>query len=322
MPRPQITKGVLSTRGEQQQISFYHIWACVATIGFLWSISRRGNEVQLAGSVLTVVGEDVPKAPSEVAVAAQQSAADRPCSRYGTTQLSATTANGNIVLDKTAIRNHSKQRIENVLRFTHPDYEQFMKGNPGGEHYVLLQYLTETYHAADDCRHVVDIGTRFVSSALALGATGVKVKTFDIPNSSERVQAFRGKSEQDWQNELKSGPGVNIEFIRLDLLSIPIEEFQEYFATWLISLDTFHEPYTVPFEREFLNRLINVPEPHKFKGIMLLDDIHLNPEMTKWWQEVQDNAKQWGYTAHDVTSIGHATGTGLLDFSGKVAIVE
>jgi hypothetical protein len=262
------------------------------------------------------------KDPDKLAPGVQQSITDATCSKNGTTQLSSLTATGNIILNKTAIRNHSKQKLHDVIKFTHPDYEQFMMADPSVEHYTLWSYLTQNYHAADDCRHVVDIGTRYVSSALALGATGVKVKTFDIPNSGERVHAFRGKSEQDWQNELKGGPGVHIEFHNIDQLKIPDKEFHEYFATWLIILDTFHQPYTVPFEREFLSRLINVPEPHKFKGLMLLDDIHLNPEMKKWWEELKDNASQWGYTAHDMTSVGHYSGTGLLDFSGKALIVE
>ena len=88
--------------------------------------------------------------------------------------------------------------------------------------------------------------------------------------------------------------------------------------TWLVVLDTFHKPYTVPFEREFLSRVVSM-EP-KFEGILILDDIYHSKEMRQWWQEVQDNADQWGYTAYDLTTIGHSSGTALLDFSGKVVI--
>ena len=27
-----------------------------------------------------------------------------------------------------------------------------------------------------------------------------------------------------------------------------------------------------------------------FKGILLLDDIHMNTEMEKWWKELKENA--------------------------------
>jgi hypothetical protein len=57
-----------------------------------------------------------------------------------------------------------------------------------------------------------------------------------------------------------------------------------------------------------------------FKGILLLDDIHLNPEMEKWWKELQDSAGKLGFVAYDVSNVGHFSGTGLLDFSGKVRI--
>lgn len=62
-------------------------------------------------------------------------------------------------------------------------------------------------------------------------------------------------------------------------------------------LDTFHEPDTVPFEREFFQRLLDIG----FKGILGLDDIHLNLEMKKWWQEVQDGAVEGGYKTYEIS---------------------
>ena len=224
-----------------------------------------------------------------------------------------------IVIDKTAIRAQSKHALEQLKQFTVASYEQYMMADPGQEHYTLWHYLTKTYHSPQDCRHVVDIGTRYTASALALGATGIDVKTFDIPSSTERTHAFRGKPEEEWQRQVTS-QGVHLEFKNLDLLTISDDDFRAYMSTWLIIVDTFHLPYTVPFEREWLERLVNM-EP-AFGGIVMLDDIHLNPEMRMWWKEVQDNASQWGFIAHDVTSVGHVSGTGLLDFSGIVRIVE
>jgi hypothetical protein len=84
-------------------------------------------------------------------------------------------------------------------------------------------------------------------------------------------------------------------------------------------LFTHHLPYSNPFEREWLNRLLQMGD---FSGLVLLDDINLNAEMKKWWKELQDKAMERGYKTYDLTSVGHFSGTGLLDFSGKVKIVE
>ena len=50
--------------------------------------------------------------------------------------------------------------------------------------------------------------------------------------------------------------------------------------------DTFHKPDTVPFEREFFQRMFDIG----FRGILVLDNVHLmiNDEMKKWWKEFQE----------------------------------
>ncbi len=87
-------------------------------------------------------------------------------------------------------------------------------------------------------------------------------------------------------------------------------------STWIIQLGASHEPFTKPFERHLFNRLHGI----NYKGIVLLDGIHLNQEMELWWKEVQANAAKNGYTCYDVTSVGHSTGTGFVDFTGKAKI--
>lgn len=139
--------------------------------------------------------------------------------------------------------------------------------------------------------------------------------TFDIPSSKERQAAFRGHTEEEYQEKAKS-TGLNIKFHNLDLLKVSDEELKEYLGTWFVMLDTFHKPDTVPFEREFFQRILDIG----FRGILGLDDIHLNPEMKKWWKEVQDGAVDGGYTTYDISKAGHYSGTGLVDFSGKVVI--
>jgi len=156
---------------------------------------------------------------------------------------------------------------------------------------------------------------------LALSVKGARVLSFDLPGSVERRVAFRGATEQAWYQHLKTAnPLVDIHFYNLALLKISEEDFQHYMGdTWLILLDTFHLPYTAPFEREWFQRLTSKLAP-KFEGIILLDDIRLNAEMKKWWVELKGSAAELGFRAFDVTAVGHLTGTGLLDFSGKVDI--
>jgi NAD-dependent DNA ligase len=85
-----------------------------------------------------------------------------------------------------------------------------------------------------------------------------------------------------WQQELQSTERVHVEFHNLDLSSVPDEDFQQYMAT----LDTFQQPYSVSFEREFMGQLVNLKAPFKFHGIMILEDIQLNEEMECWWREL------------------------------------
>jgi hypothetical protein len=220
-----------------------------------------------------------------------------------------------IVIEKSKVLSFPKNRLSELKQFTHPKYEKHMMNAPGNEHYTLLEYMTSTY---GDCRHVVDIGTRYAASSLALGASEVPVWTFDVPRSTERESAFRGKSEKVWKDKVEAAK-VDIKFHNLDLLQISNHEFSKYMSTWLIMLDTHHLPYSRPFEREWMNRLLQMGD---FSGLVLLDDIMLNDEMEKWWKELQDKAGERGYKTYDLTSVGHVSGTGLLDFSGKVKIVE
>mmetsp|Transcript_3951 Transcript_3951/g.6525 ORF Transcript_3951/g.6525 Transcript_3951/m.6525 type:complete len:343 (+) Transcript_3951:31-1059(+) len=218
-----------------------------------------------------------------------------------------------IIIDYDKIRTMDKSPLEKVQNFTTDAYVKFMLEDAGTEHYAFLNYLSNTY---GDCRHFTDIGTRVVASSVAIGSNlKSPVWTFDIPTSKERYAAFRGDTEEQYQAKAKS-IGLDIKFHNLDLLKVSDEELKEYVGTWFVMLDTFHEPDTSPFEREFFQRLLDI----KFKGILGLDDIYLNAEMKQWWKEVQDGALDGGYATYDISEVGHYSGTGLVDFSGKVVI--
>jgi len=218
-----------------------------------------------------------------------------------------------IIIDYEKIRSIDKSPLMNVKDFTTEQYITFLLAEAGREHYPFLNYLSSTY---GDCRHFTDIGTRVVTSSLALGSNlKSPVWTFDLPTSNERKEAFRGRTEEDWQSRAQT-TGLDIKFHNLDLMKVSNDKLKEYIGTWFVMLDTFHKPDTVPFEREFFQKMIDIG----FKGILALDDIHLNSEMKQWWKEVQDGAEKGGYYTYDITEIGHFSGTGLVDFSGKVKL--
>jgi hypothetical protein len=100
------------------------------------------------------------------------------------------------VIDFEAVRNFPNTPLEKVKGFTIQDYEKYMMAPAGKEHYSLLNYLSQQF---GDCRHVTDIGTRYVSSALAMSSNmKTPVWTFDLPTSKERVATTKTFEIYDW----------------------------------------------------------------------------------------------------------------------------
>ncbi|EJK65726.1 hypothetical protein THAOC_13388 [Thalassiosira oceanica] len=283
-----------------------------------WSSWHGMSGIQLDASAATPGIRKLPTPVREGAVpkgdavagSAAESSEYPSCSEEGST----TPPSDEIVIDYPGIRELDRGHLlERVTEYTRENHVKYMLAGPGKEHYALLHYLSVTY---GDCRHFTDIGTRYVSSALALGSNRVSpVWTFDVPQSQERRAAFRGKTEEEWQTQLQEEK-VRVTFFNLDLMEAPDDDLKSFLGTWFVMLDTHHLPDTRPFEREFFQRMIDVG----FGGVLCLDDIHLNDEMKKWWSELQDGAERGGYRTYDITDIGHRTGTGLVDFSGRVTI--
>jgi hypothetical protein len=68
----------------------------------------------------------------------------------------------------------------------------------------------------------------------------------------------------------------------------------------LIMLDTDHDGV---FENKFYTHL----KENNYKGLLFLDDIHLNPPMRAFWSSIAE-------TKEDITDLGHWSGSGLVDF--------
>jgi GT2 family glycosyltransferase len=155
------------------------------------------------------------------------------------------------------------------------------------EHYRLIALLSCLF----DQGTIFDVGTNKGYSAVALGYNPYnQVISYDLEDCRElgALDAL-----------------TNIEFQIGDVLQ------DDRLATArLVMLDTNHDG---SFERIFLDHLMEIG----FKGLLFLDDIHLNDAMRVFWDEI-DLPKA------DLTQLGHWSGSGLVDFTdnGGPAIAE
>jgi hypothetical protein len=170
------------------------------------------------------------------------------------------------------------------------NHEEFLEG-PGRQHYALLAWLSTRFTD----KELFDIGTHQGSSAAALAfETTNQVHSFDItlsklqhakPNVTYHEQDLWDPATRDqWKSRLLASP--------------------------LIFLDI--DPHDGQREWEFFLWL----QTHDYKGMLLLDDIWYFKAMRDvLWYQIPENEtiRKW-----DLTSLGHWSGTGLVDFSGQV----
>ena len=142
----------------------------------------------------------------------------------------------------------------------------------GKEHYRLLNYICK------GSKLVFDIGTNKGSSAIAM-SSAKKVISYDIADN------------------LLAKPTKNIIFKIGNALSD-----DDLLKADIILLDVNHDG---KFENAFY-QLIR----HDYKGILIVDDIHYNLEMERFWASITEHKE-------DITDIGHYTGTGIVYFNDK-----
>jgi hypothetical protein len=159
------------------------------------------------------------------------------------------------------------------------EYQGYFMSKSGQEHYRLLAYISQNDNLID----ILDIGTLKGCSALAFSV-----------NQSNKIRSFNIGNEFD----LNLIP-ENSEFFIDDILK---DEYKDIIlGSKYIMLDTYHDG---TFEKEFVDYLISIG----YKGYLLLDDIHLNFEMERFWGSITKEK-------YDITSIGHSTGTGVVYFN-------
>lgn len=159
------------------------------------------------------------------------------------------------------------------------EFRDYFLDVPGREHYKLLAYFSSQYNNSN----LLDIGTYKGCSALALAYNNTNtVYSFDIGN----YRALHDSPDNihfiiDWATDPKY----------LDLIQ----------SSPFIMVDTLHDGL---FERQFHILLQEI----NWRGILFLDDIHLNDSMKEYWEEIPEKKL-------DVSHYGHWSGTGLVYFN-------
>ena len=163
-------------------------------------------------------------------------------------------------------------------RINSSEYQGYFMSKSGQEHYRLLVYISQN----DDLVDILDVGTLKGCSALAFSV-----------NSKNKVRSFNVGNEFD----LNYTP-LNAEFIIDNVLNGNYDNI--ILGSKYIMLDTYHDG---TFEKEFYDYLVSI----NYKGYLLLDDIHLNFEMERFWGSITKEK-------YDITNLGHSTGTGIVYF--------
>ena len=134
---------------------------------------------------------------------------------------------------------------------------------------------------------ILDIGTLFGGSALALSSNPYQeVLSYDLMNIETHEEGALNK--------------VNIELRVANFMETDID----YNNVHLIVIDI--DPHDGLQEPPMVEFIVN----QGFEGLILLDDIHLSPDMEQMWNN-------FGYEKHDATEIGHFSGTGILNIGMK-----
>jgi hypothetical protein len=181
--------------------------------------------------------------------------------------------------------NITNEQLDNIDLFPHSqrinslEYQGYFISKSGQEHYRLLVHISQNDNLVD----ILDIGTLKGCSSLAFSM-----------NQSNKVRSFNVGNELD----LNLLPN-NVEFIIDNVIN---ENYKDIIlSSKYIMLDTYHDGV---FEEQFVNHLVSIG----YKGYLLLDDIHLNFEMERFWGSISQEK-------YDITNIGHSTGTGVVYFN-------
>lgn len=148
-----------------------------------------------------------------------------------------------------------------------------------GEHYVFLMTVAKQFNNTT----IYDLGTYVGQSAVALSA-----------NLSNRVISY---DIQYVQQPPRCSRPDNVEF----RLGNCFDDLENMLKSPLIFMDV--DPHDGVFDDFFYKTLVD----NKYKGTVILDDIHLNEPMRKFWANIKEEKI-------DYTHLGHWSGTGIVLF--------
>ena len=149
----------------------------------------------------------------------------------------------------------------------------------GEEAYKVYAFLSTTF----DNGIILDVGTRFGNSALALSY-----------NESNQVISY---------NIVEEGASdISRDNITWKLMDFREDETIDFDKVNMILIDVDpHDGKQEPKMVEYLRE-------KGWSGILLLDDIHKDNSMQSWWYTFDEEQRI------DITEVGHMSGTGLVEF--------
>lgn len=166
--------------------------------------------------------------------------------------------------------------LSEMVQYSPAPYSKYLIAE-AGDHYKLLAFLSLQLPVNSV---VGDIGTFVGNSALALAM-----------NSTVQVMSY------DVENFINGSQPPNVKLTRLS----GIDALPYILDAKIILIDV--SPHDGVQEEELLRFL----EERSYRGIVILDDISLNPEMRNFWSSIS-------LKKIDVTSYGHWSGTGIVIF--------
>mmetsp|Transcript_19784 Transcript_19784/g.47234 ORF Transcript_19784/g.47234 Transcript_19784/m.47234 type:complete len:208 (+) Transcript_19784:1443-2066(+) len=187
----------------------------------------------------------------------------------------------------------------------------------GAQHFKLLRYLAQQLTASN---LVVELGTRTGTSAAALSGCDGSVSSPVC--GAHRVVSIDLNMDGLLDNAVMCGVDLetllsalpNVDFRAVDIFSNSTEAADAralLLQADIVFVDTAH---LGDFEADVYTFL----HDHGFRGLLLLDDIHWtsNPAMEVLWQTVITHPNKL-----DLTSIGHSSGTGAVNFGGRLELL-
>ena len=197
-----------------------------------------------------------------------------------------------ITITASALRDTARLRHAYAYHF---DAMEFF-GPPGKEHYRLLAYLAGLFKDS----LIVDIGTHMGCSALALSTeVSNRVETFDVMDKLSSLPNSVLKRDNVTAHIADVFSDAGLETYGDLLLSAA-----------LIVVDV--DPHNGDMEWLLYNWL----RKKEYKGLVFFDDVHYFEGMRSFWSKVDSTYK------HDLSSVGHFSGSGLVSFSPLTVTLE